>query len=166
MWLPAALLWLTDASCLLRVMCVCCVPWTDIAWPEGKSPWSPADAHSWLWPVLIGFPLLFFDSLLCARNFIKLFHFKFHNHLKSLYNFQSYFIYLFFENYLFVYLATLGINCDVTDLPSLSWHWESLVVAHGPGTGQWLNLGPLHWESRVLAPEPPGKSCQSCFKGE
>ena len=67
---------------------------------------------------------------------LTLFHFKFHNHLKSLYNFPSYFIYLFLKNYLFVYLATLGLNCDAMDLPSLSWHWESLVVAHGPGTGQ------------------------------
>ena len=42
---------------------------------------------------------------------------------------------------------------------------ESLVVAHGlqPPDEGW-NLGPLQWERRVLAPEPPGESQLSFFR--
>lgn len=93
----------------------------------------------------------------------KLFHFKFHNHLKSSIKFSILF-YLFIFKKLFVCLATLGLNCGTVDLPSLLRHWESLVVARGPATGHRLNPGPLRWESRVLAPGPPGKSPDFALK--
>ena len=66
------------------------------------------------------------------------------------------------------YLATPGLSCGTGHLWSLLRHASSLVVAcellvaacgiYFPNQG--LNLGPLHWECRVLATGPPGKSPQ------
>ena len=49
----------------------------------------------------------------------------------------------------------LGLSCATWNHQSLSWHTGSLVVAC---VYQRLNPGPLHWECRVLATGPPGKS--------
>ena len=58
----------------------------------------------------------------------------------------------FFFKYLFVYLAALGLSCVMQNLCS---------VLHHVGTkfsGQGSNPGPPHWECRVSATGPPGKS--------
>ena len=55
------------------------------------------------------------------------------------------FIYFF---RLFIYLAASGLICNMQDLV--------------PDQG--LNPGPLHWELRVSATGPPGKSLKLTFK--
>ena len=65
------------------------------------------------------------------------------------------FIYFFF--FLIIYLAVLGLSCDMGDL--LVGTGELLVAAHGiQFLDQGSNPGPLHWERRVLATEPRVKS--------
>ena len=49
----------------------------------------------------------------------------------------------------FIYLAAPGLSCSMRDLKL----WQ---VASSSDQG--LNLAPLHWECRVLATGPPGKS--------
>ena len=64
-----------------------------------------------------------------------------------------------FNHQFFISLAVLGLSCSMQDLPSLLRHVRSLAVARGiqfPDQG--LNPGPLHWERRVLATEPPEMS--------
>ena len=56
---------------------------------------------------------------------------------------------------MFIYFAALGLSCGMNDL---------LVVVCGiyfPDQGS--NLGPLHWELRVLATGPPAKSHLNIF---
>ena len=65
----------------------------------------------------------------------------------------------FFKNNICFILAVLGLSCGLQDLGSLFWHVEFSAVACGiyfPDQG-W-NLGLLHWECRVQATGPPGKS--------
>ena len=69
-----------------------------------------------------------------------------------------------FSHQFFCSLAVLGLSCSMRDLPSLLWHSRCLAVARGiqfPDHG--LNPGPLHWERRVLATEPPEKSLSDQF---
>ena len=68
--------------------------------------------------------------------------------------------------YIFVYLAASDLSCDLQNLQSWSWHAGSLVATCQllvavfglslPSQG--VNTGPLHWEPRVLATGPAGKS--------
>ena len=65
-----------------------------------------------------------------------------------------------------IYWAVPGLSCVTRELQSSLSHVGSLVVARGlvvvargvqlPDQGS--NPGPLHWEHRVLATGPPGKS--------
>ena len=75
-----------------------------------------------------------------------------------------------FKNYLFIYLAVLGLSYGIWDLQSLLQHqdfqlWHAdLVVACGiqfPDQGS--KLCALHWEHRVLATGPPGSPSHCDF---
>ena len=60
---------------------------------------------------------------------------------------------------IFIYLAVLGLTCSMWHLWSLLHHLRSFVVACGTQfPDQEWNLGPLHWEHRVLATGSPEKS--------
>ena len=65
----------------------------------------------------------------------------------------------------FLILAALGLSCGTQNLRSslrytgsLVAAWELCVVYGINFPEQRLNLGPLHWEHRVLTTEPPGRS--------
>lgn len=60
-----------------------------------------------------------------------------------------------FKNYLFIYLAALGLTCGIQDL--LLWHVDSSSL-----TGDWA-LGPLQWGHGGLGPGPQGKSHVSIY---
>ena len=74
---------------------------------------------------------------------------------------HAYLFYIFF-----LYLAVPGLSCGTQDLQSSLQHVGCLVVtckllAVACGiqfSDQGSNPGPLHWECRVLAAGPPGKS--------
>ena len=64
---------------------------------------------------------------------------------------------IFFKNtYLFIYLAASGLSCSMQTL-SCGMHAGSSSLTRD------RTLGPLHWESGVLATGPPGKSQDSIF---
>ena len=65
----------------------------------------------------------------------------------------------------FIYLVALGLSFSMEIFLSLLQNVESLVATHGiqfPDQG--LNPGPRHWECRVLATGPPGKSLTGILK--
>ena len=69
-----------------------------------------------------------------------------------------------FKNIYLLILAAAGLGCGTQDFQSSLWSAGSLVSACGiwlPDQGS--NLGPLHWEHRVLATGPSGKSLPSTF---
>ena len=70
---------------------------------------------------------------------------------------------LFFKYFLI--LAALGLSCGTQNLRSSLWYtgslvaaWELHVVCGIYFPDQRSNLGPLHWQHRVLTTEPPGRS--------
>ena len=77
-------------------------------------------------------------------------------------------IYIYFL--IFIYLALLGLSCGTGELQwqhvgSLVAACELLIAACGiqfPDQG--LNLGPLHWELRVVTTGPLGKSQNMLLK--
>ena len=65
----------------------------------------------------------------------------------------------------FLILAALGLSCGTQNLRSSLWYtgslvaaWELHVVCGIYFPDQRSNLGPLHWQHRVLTTEPPGRS--------
>ena len=72
------------------------------------------------------------------------------------------------QEFLFIYLAVLGLSCSMQNRQSSLQHAGSLVLAcehlvaacgiKFPDQG--LNLGPLRWEHVVLATGPLGKSSE------
>ena len=63
-----------------------------------------------------------------------------------------------------IYWAAPGLSCGTQDIQSWLWHAGSLLIACGiwfPDQGS--NLGPLHWEHRVLVTGLPGKSMELVF---
>ena len=65
---------------------------------------------------------------------------------------------------IFIYWAAPGLSCGTRDIQSWLWHAGSLLIACGiwfPDQGS--NLGPLHWEHRVLVTGLPGKSMELVF---
>ena len=73
--------------------------------------------------------------------------------------------FLFFNIYLFIYLAELDPSCSTWVLLVLC---RTLLVAtceiQFPDQGS--NPGPRHWEHRALATGPPGKSLIFSFKNK
>ena len=73
---------------------------------------------------------------------------------------------------IFIYLATLGLSCSTWGLQFSLQHAGSLIVVCRCLVGacgiyfpdQGLNLGPLHWECRVLATGSRGKFPFGVFK--
>ena len=68
--------------------------------------------------------------------------------------YHDYFIYLFFNIYLFIWLHLVFIACTGSsifccDMRTFSCNTWDLVPDQGS------NLGPLHWDHRVLASGPP-----------
>ena len=75
-----------------------------------------------------------------------------------------FFLFVFFKKitYLFVYLATPCLSCSIPDLQlgyakSQLWHVRSSSLTRDQ------TLAPQHWEHRVLAIAPPGKSPHLSF---
>ena len=72
---------------------------------------------------------------------------------------------------MYFHLTVPGLGCFIWNLWSSLWHMASLVVACKLLVVAWgilladqgLNMGPLHWEHRVLATSWPGKSQQCVF---
>ena len=67
--------------------------------------------------------------------------------------------------YLLIYLAVPGLSCSTWDLRSSLWSWTFSCSMWTVSYDMWdrvpwpgIQPRPLHWEHRVLATGPPGKS--------
>ena len=62
---------------------------------------------------------------------------------------------LFFFN---IYMASLGLNCSTWESMVFITAWRIVGACGIKFPDQVLNPDPIHWEHRVLATGPPGKS--------